>query len=413
MEIPIVVEDVSQRVDELNHAAFAALHCFQLCSNLIYNDPDLGFWVKPRSTTWFSRFVLEEYDDERWTSLFRMTKASVLHLSTQLRPHIHRQNTRYRHAIPVIVRVACTLFKLAQGSSMILCSELFAIGISTVSNVVHNTCRAINIALRHEISWPTGERQIQIQNEFKFLCGLPGVVGAIDGTHISISKPRVGPEDYFYFKTHGYTLNCQAVVDSRKIFLDLFLGMPGSTNDARMLRRSSLYQLSMTGALLDSSQGREGFPPYLLGDSGYPLLPWLMIPHRGENLTILEALYNRKLRRGRGVVENAFGILKETWRELLTKTELNVVYLPDVITACAILHNILRRQGDEDLHAMAALVDNEGLHGDSDGALEAEVYDACDDSLPHRINRIQGEGLRRSLANYLGSQRGVAPSLPH
>jgi hypothetical protein len=119
------------------------------------------------------------------------------------------------------------------------------------------------------------------------------------------------------------------------------------------------------------------------------------------------------LRRGRGIVENAFGILKETWRELLTKTKLNVVYLPNVITACAILHNILRRQGNEDLHAMATLVDNEGLDGDSDGALEAEVYDAYDDSLPHRINCIQGEGLRRSLANYLGSQRGVAPSLPH
>jgi hypothetical protein len=103
MQIPIIIEDVSQRVDELNRAAFAALHCFQLCSNLIYSGPDLGFWVKPRSTTWFSRFVLEEYDDERWTSLFRMTKASVLHLSTQLRSHIHRQNTRYRHAIPVIV----------------------------------------------------------------------------------------------------------------------------------------------------------------------------------------------------------------------------------------------------------------------------------------------------------------------
>jgi hypothetical protein len=99
---------------------------------------------------------------------------------------------------------------------------LFAIGISIVSNVVHNTCRAINIALWHEISWPTSERLIQIQNEYNFLCGLSGVVGAIDGTHISISKPRVGPKDYFYFKTHGYTLNCQVVVDSRKIFLDFF-----------------------------------------------------------------------------------------------------------------------------------------------------------------------------------------------
>ena len=42
---------------------------------------------------------------------------------------------------------------------------------------------------------------------------------------ISFSKPRVGPKKYFYLKTHGYTLICQAVIDSKKIFLDLFLGM--------------------------------------------------------------------------------------------------------------------------------------------------------------------------------------------
>jgi hypothetical protein len=66
---------------------------------------------------------------------------------------------------------------------------------------------------------------------------------------------------------------------------------------------------------------------------------------------MLEALFNRKLRRGRGVVENAFGIFKTTWRELLVKSELNVVYMPDVITACAILHNNLRKQANEDLEA--------------------------------------------------------------
>jgi hypothetical protein len=105
---------------------------------------------------------------------------------------------------------------------MHLCSELFAIGTSTVSSVVHDTCRAINIGFLHEIAWPTGNRLLQGQNDFKILCGLPTVGGAIDGTHIHISKPRVGPEDYFYFKTHGYTLNCQTVVDSRKVLLDFF-----------------------------------------------------------------------------------------------------------------------------------------------------------------------------------------------
>ena len=148
---------------------------------------------------------------------------------------------------------------------------------------------------------------------------MSAVGGAIDGTNIHIFKPRVGPEDYFYFKTHGYTLNCQAIADSRKISLDLFLGMPGSTNDARMLRLSSLYQLAIREELFPPTLSRDGFPPYLLGDSGYPNLPSLVTPHRGNNLTILEALYNRKLRRGRGVYRKYLWHLENDLAETLGK----------------------------------------------------------------------------------------------
>jgi hypothetical protein len=121
-------------------------------------------------------------------------------------------------------------------------------------------------------------------------------VGTIDCTHIDIAKPVVGLEDYFYFKSGGYTMNCQAIVDSRKRFLDLFLGMPGSTNDVRILQRSSLYRLAMHEYLFDVRASMDGFPPYLLGDSGYLLLPWLMTPHRNKrNPSVLESLFNRKL----------------------------------------------------------------------------------------------------------------------
>lgn len=107
-------------------------------------------------------------------------------------------------------------------------------------------------------------------------------------------------------------------------------------------------------------------------------------------------------------MENAFGILKETWREFLGKIELNIVYLPYIITACAILHNMLRRQADEDLEAMGAMMDNNGPD-DVDGYLDGEVYDACDDLLPQMTIRNHGESLRRSLGTYLGSQSGVGP----
>jgi hypothetical protein len=42
----------------------------------------------------------------------------------------------------------------------------------------------------------------------------------------------------------------------------------------------------------------------------------------GENRSVAKSLYNRRHRRGRLVVENAFGLMKENWREMLGKTEL-------------------------------------------------------------------------------------------
>jgi chromosome condensin MukBEF MukE localization factor len=64
-------------MENIQYASLAALHSFQIWNTHFLGDPELGFWVKPRSTTWLSRFMIEEYDDERRSCMFRMTKASV------------------------------------------------------------------------------------------------------------------------------------------------------------------------------------------------------------------------------------------------------------------------------------------------------------------------------------------------
>lgn len=219
---------------------------------------------------------------------------------------------------------------------------MFAIRKSTTSKILREVVHAINICLRHEIAWPTIDGLHENEAKFYSLCSVSIVVGAIDGTHISLSKPHVCPIDYYYFKSGGYTMNCQAMIDLEKRFMDLYIGMSGSTHDSRMLRRSSLYHLANRGDIFDDRTRVDGFSPYLLSDSGYPLLPWLMVPHRdGGQFSISETLFNRKLRKGHCVVENAFGILKQSFRELLGKSTLDVIFLPDVIVCCCILHNIL------------------------------------------------------------------------
>jgi hypothetical protein len=289
-----------------------------------------------------------EYDDTRWVENFRMNKESVFRLSDLLSADIQKQDTSFRHAIPATVKVAVTLYKLCQGASFLICSEQFAIGKSIVCQAIQDVVRVVNVHLRHQIEWPRGNRLIQGMSDFQDWCGLPGVVGAIAGTHFQIKKPSIGAEDYYYFKSGGFSMQCQAVVDRHKRFVDLSVGMPGSTNDMRVLRRSSLYHLATTtNQLFDVAYAQHGFSPYLIGDKGYPLYPWLMTPYRDlpiGNRSLQERLFNRKLSTGRCVVENAFGILKQSFRELGRVSELHVTALPDVIVACCLLHNMLLNQ---------------------------------------------------------------------
>jgi hypothetical protein len=72
---------------------------------------------------------------------------------------------------------------------LLICSEMFGVGTSTVSKMLRDTIHAINEVVRHEIAWLVGFKLVETQNDFKDLCGLPRVVGTIDGTHTRIRKP--------------------------------------------------------------------------------------------------------------------------------------------------------------------------------------------------------------------------------
>ena len=48
----------------------AALHNYRVTLNLLTNNDDLWWYVKPRSLTWFVDFLMTEYDISRWIELF-------------------------------------------------------------------------------------------------------------------------------------------------------------------------------------------------------------------------------------------------------------------------------------------------------------------------------------------------------
>jgi hypothetical protein len=61
---------------------------------------------------------------------------------------------KYQFVIQMEVCVTCAIYNLAQGVKLIICSELFIIGRSTISFIVQKVITLINIVFKNLITWP-------------------------------------------------------------------------------------------------------------------------------------------------------------------------------------------------------------------------------------------------------------------
>jgi len=92
-------------------------------------------------------------------------------------------------------------------------------------------------------------------------------------------------------------------------------------HDAHGLAHSTFYRKANAGQLLSRATriiSEVSVPVFVIGDSAYPMLSWLMKPYNQPSVDSTEkSTYNYRMSRGRIVVEIAFGRLKARWRRLL------------------------------------------------------------------------------------------------
>jgi hypothetical protein len=85
-------------------------------------------------------------------------------------------------------------------------------------------------------------------------------------------------------------------------------------------------------------------PYFLIGDDAFALRTYMLKPFAHCFLTHEERIFNYRLSRARRVVENAFGILANRFRCLLTTLAITPERTRRVVKACLVLHNLMRER---------------------------------------------------------------------
>ncbi|ROI16107.1 hypothetical protein DPX16_7160 [Anabarilius grahami] len=69
------------------------------------------------------------------------------------------------------------------------------------------------------VSWFTECKKMSTSTAFRAMCGINGVIGAIDGCHIKLQQPPVRGGDYLNRKCY-YSVVLQGIVDGKGRFWD-------------------------------------------------------------------------------------------------------------------------------------------------------------------------------------------------
>ena len=230
-------------------------------------------------------------------------------------PSLVRQRTRFREPLPPALRLAVAVRYLSTGESQASLSYNYRIGRSTVCDILNEVQEKIWCALSPiAVAAPRSQDDWRkLANDFWNLWGFPLCLGVIN------CPPNSGSSFYNYKGTFSIVL--MAVSDARYIFTYVDIGDYGRQNDYSVFNNSSFGDALNNGNLniptddfLPNKGTRARF--CFVADEAFPLKETIQQPYPGKNLTEKLRIFNYRLSRARGVVENASGILSGRWRFL-------------------------------------------------------------------------------------------------
>lgn len=213
-------------------------------------------------------------------------------------------------------------------------------------------CKAVHDKLGSIFEFRSDSDMGRVMVGFGFM-SLPNCCGVLGLSRFLVEGESMGKDG---------ALMVQALVDWEGRFLDVSAGWPSTLSPESILRQTKLFlgveesRMLLNGDCYELSNG-DSIPQYILGESCFPLLPWLLTPYsrsKGSSLSSVHKSFNSVHARGRKLASVAFQKLRNRW-QLLSKPwkEECIESLPFVVVTGCLLHNFLIKCGqpmmDEDV----------------------------------------------------------------
>ncbi|XP_066596248.1 putative nuclease HARBI1 [Prorops nasuta] len=275
----------------------------------------------------------EMLDNAGFEYRFRLSKENFDIVLQKIKNKLYHITER-NEAISPTIQLQLTLRFLATGSFLIVVADFSGVSKSSAQIIVPKVLNAIAALHEDFIKLPFETNSIlRTQNENFQLAGFPRTIGAIDCIHVRIQSYGGDHSEIFRNRKGSYSINVQAIVNSKLEILDVVARWPGATHDA------TIFDNSCIKVRFESGEFGSGV---ILGDSGYPCLPYLLTPLHNPKIPA-EVLYNEAHIRTRSMVERCFGVLVRRFPILSMGSRFSTPErtLPMII-ACVVLHNIHR-----------------------------------------------------------------------
>ena len=260
---------------------------------------------------------LNREDVRGYKQYMRVSPELFMDILHRVGPSITKRHTNFRAPLEPGLKIAVTLRYLATGNTYRSLQYGFRVASNTISLFIPETCEAIidEYSEEHMKCPKTPEEWKEVAHKFSTLWNFHNCVGAIDGKHIAIRKPKHSGTQFSNYKGF-FSIVLMAVAGGDYRFLFVDIGANGSCADSGIFKLTNIYK-----AIID---GLAGLPegdhlpnddidvPYsFIADDAFGLRTWLMKPHPSRGLTKPKRIFNYRLSRARRVVENAFGILAQ------------------------------------------------------------------------------------------------------